>query len=124
MTNGIFERLGAYSYARATTVMSTQSETVFEWSVKLIGTCHVAVGIASKLAPFRTIFRYDQEAIFYYSPDIASEMATDIRRGLTSIHSNLRKPKSGDMVRFKFHPGAKKLIIYWVRKRDSSSTNL
>ena len=125
MTNGIFKRSGTYAYARATTVMSTQSETGFEWSVKLIGT-HFYVGIASKLQPRILICHYDPEAILYHSPGISPRhrISPDIRRGSTTIHSCLGTPQSGDVVRFKFQPDAKKLIIYWVRKRDSSSTNL
>ena len=124
MTNGIFKRSGSYSYARATTVMSTQSSTGFEWSVKLIGRFgrHFAVGIASRLMPETAIYSYDQEAILYYSG--TGNSSSDIKRGSTSIYLCQRTPQSGDVVRFKFQPDTKKLIIYWVRKRVSSSTNL
>lgn len=120
MTNGIFKRSGRYSYARATNMMSTQSETGFEWSVKLIGISKFAVGIASKLHPGTGIDDNDQEAIVYYAYDFIS----DIIRGSTTIYSDLKKVNSGDVIRFKFQPDAKKLIIHWVRNRNSSSANL
>ena len=112
MTNGIFKRSGGFSYARSAIVMSTQSASGFEWTVKLIGTWHLVVGIASKLnEPGTAIYDYDQEAILYYS----GNFSPDIRRGSTSIHSSLGTPQSGDVIRFKFQPNIKKLIIYWVR---------
>ena len=71
MTNGIFKSPGNYSsYARAKNVMSTQSETDFEWSVKLSSTreiTHFYVGIASQLKPGSSIDDADQNAILYYS---------------------------------------------------------
>ena len=100
--------------------MSTQSATGFEWSVRLIGTQRFSIGIASRLEPDTAIYSNDQEAILYY----LGSSSSDIRRGSTTIYSLLGKSRSGDVVRFKFQPDAKKLIIYWVRKIDSSSTYL
>ena len=120
MTNGIFKRSGYNSYARATTVMSTQSETVFAWSVKLIRGAHFAVGIASKLEKDTCIYDFDREAILFH----ADGPFVDIRRGLTKTHSGLKPLHSGDVISFRFQPVIKKLIINWVRTRDSSSTNL
>ena len=120
MINGKFERLDRFAYARAQVVMSTQSATGFEWSVKLIGASFFTVGIASKLEPDKPIDDNDQEAIVYYAYDFVS----DIRRGSTAIYSDLKKVNSGDVIRFKFQPDAKKLIIHWVRNRNSSSANL
>ena len=119
----MFKRSNIRAYARATTMMSTQSATGFEWSVKLIGT-HFYVGIASKLQPRILICHYDPEAILYHSPGISPRhrISPDIRRGSTLIHSCQGTLQSGDVVRFKFQPDAKKLIIYLVR--DSSSTNV
>ena len=49
MTNGIFKRSGDYAATRETNIMSTQSTSDFEWSVKLIysGSTWFFVGIAS-----------------------------------------------------------------------------
>ena len=106
--------------------MSTNSATGFEWSVKLIGTWHFAVGIATMLQRDTTIYTYDQEAILFNANNqrAGGHYSPDIRRGTTTIHSHLRKPRNGDVIRFKFQPDAKRLIIYWVRKKDSSSNNL
>ena len=84
------------------------------------GISRFAVGIASKLHPGTGIDGHDQEAIVYYAYDFVS----DIRRGSTAIYSDLKKVNSGDVIRFKFQPDAKKLFIYWVRNRNSSSANL
>ena len=111
MTKNIFKRSNIRAYARAATMMSTQSATSFEWSVQLIGSSF-AVGIASKLR-MDTVIHADQEAILLHS---TSNWAF-IRRGPIIIYSGLRKAEIGDVVSFKFQPDAKKLIIYWVRNR-------
>ena len=68
MTNGIFKAPEALSlgYARAAVTMSTLSETVFEWSVKLCCRHTFRVGIASRLLPEpKEIFENDENAILY-----------------------------------------------------------
>ena len=91
--------------------MSTQSTSDFEWSVKLIcsGTSHFDVGIAS-IFRFENawIQNYDETAILYISnlPKIISRKNT--------VHSNLPQLTTGDVVRFRFQPQAKKLVIELV----------
>ena len=51
--DGIFKREGGYCYARATEIMSTQSSTGFEWTIKLMKDSIVA-GIASQFKPEET----------------------------------------------------------------------
>lgn len=107
VTNGIFKSPGNYSsYARAKNVMSTQSETDFEWSVKLFSTLF-DVGIASKLEQGSYIVDTDRNAILYYS----NGGTPIIQSGGKIIHSNLGKQKNGDVVRFRFKPQTKKLLI-------------
>ena len=110
MTNGIFKSLGDYSYARAKNVLSTQSETDFEWSVKLFS-MHFDVGIASQLKPGSSIDDADQNAILYNS----NSGALIIKSGGNTVHSNLGKQKNGDVIRFRFKPQTKKLLINLVR---------
>ena len=90
--------------------MSTQSATDFEWSVKCIGDGGFRAGIASQLKPENTfIFDYDDNSILYYNnPPV-------IRNGSTVIHSNLPKWTNGDVIRFRFLPQTKKLLIDLVR---------
>ena len=107
MTNGIFKPSTGYAYARAPGVMSTKSEIGFEWSVKLIGTGSLYVGIASQQNSFGPD---DQNAIEY------STFFNDIRVGSNSMHSNLTSHKNGDVIRFRFQPQSKKLLIDLVRK--------
>ena len=115
MTNGIFKSLLNYGHARATNVMSTQSPTDFEWSVKLVGGWNFSVGIASQLKrDSQFIQRYDQNAILYRSYE---GPLPDIKIGSRVIHSNVTKHKTGDVIRFRFQPHAKKLIIDLVRTR-------
>ena len=117
MTNGIFKRLDPLAYARASTVMSTQSVTTFEWSVKLIGYPSFGIGIASELDPGSYICDHDQEAIMvdaYYVDEDTDY--TDIKRGQAEIYSGLEKPKTEDVIHFKFQPGTKTLVIEWVNK--------
>ena len=69
VTDGIFKREGAWCYARATDIMSTQSATAFEWSIKFMG-FNTYAGIASKFKPEeKFIYQYDPTAIsFHDSP--------------------------------------------------------
>ena len=111
MTNGIFKSSGSYGHARAVNIMSTQSLVDFEWSVKLVGGPEFDVGVASQLKREDScIVDYDQNAIFYHSGEEA-----DIWVGLDVIHDNLTKHQMGDIIRFRFQPHAKKLVIDLVR---------
>ena len=102
-----------YAYARAIDVMSTQSTTDFEWSVRLcnaaFGQCiALQLGIASQLIPQQESIRaYDQNAIMYHSWGVQS-----ITKGEIEIHKD-RVPtyKLGDVIRFAFQPQRKKLVI-------------
>ena len=120
--NGIFKS-DSFGYARATNIMSTKSETDFEWSVKLFGGPDFSVGIASKFRPFLStvntlncnlIYTYDQNAIMY------SSYNADIRVGENSIHANLMEHQSEDVIKFRFQPRTKKLLIDRTR---NSRTN-
>ena len=112
MTDGIFIRDGLSAYARAAEVMSTQSETDFEWSVKLIGDSFFNVGIGSQLKrEDSAIFNYDQNAILYRS----YSDSTVISIGSNKIHRNLPKQETGDVIKFRFEPQRKKLVIDLVR---------
>ena len=116
MTNGIFKSLGDYGYARAINVMSTQSPTDFEWSVKLIGGWRFCVGVASRLERINSfIVEYDQNAILYRSWE---SHLPDIQIGKLVIHGNVTKHQLGDIIRFRFQPHAKKLLIDLVRILD------
>ena len=56
------------AYSRAINVMSTESATDFEWSVKIVGKHHFQVGIASEFKQeMNYINAYDQNAIIYSS---------------------------------------------------------
>ena len=113
MTNGVFKSLDWFSHARAQDVMSTQSATGSEWSVKLIGGGPFYVGIAS-------IIRTEESKIFSYDPNSVLYCTSyrDIRVGSKKLHSNLTLHKDGDVIRFRFQPQTKKLLIDfvdWVR---------
>ena len=111
MTNGVFNPSDSYAYARAAKIMSTKSETEFEWSLKLMGTGYIAVGIASQSPPKSSeIYDSDQNAILYTNPN------STIKTGSNVIHSGLRKCATGDIICFRFQPHVKKLVIYLVRK--------
>ena len=113
MTNGIFKSSENYGSARATHVMSTQSSTDFEWSVKLVGGWNFCVGIASQLKrESRSISTYDQNAILYRSYE---RLKPDIQIGPHLIHRDVTKHQNGDVIRFRFQPHAKKLLIDLVR---------
>ena len=108
--NGIYKRMGNYGFARAAEVMSTESATSFEWSLKHIGT-FFRVGIASTLRREGTnIFNYDENAILYHC-DYSSHGRPEIKMGSNTIHSNLTTHKKGDVINFSFQPDAKKLVI-------------
>ena len=112
MTDGIFKRNAGWTYARATETMSTQSETDFEWSVKLIGDRYFYVGIASQLKRENSLIEnYDQNAILYYC-HFSSPV---IQIGENIIHENLPEQKTGDVIQFRFEPQRKKLGIDLVR---------
>ena len=50
------------SYARATEIMSTQSSTGFEWSIRVMNS-YICAGIASQFKPEgKFIFNYDQDS--------------------------------------------------------------
>ena len=91
--------------------MSTQSPTDFEWSLKLIGGSLFCAGIASELRREDSyIDDYDENAIlywFYDNPDDESEILV----GSSTVHANLKKHESGDVIRFRFQPKRKKLLI-------------
>ena len=113
MINGIFKTSRACGYARVTTVMSTESSTDFEWSVKLVGGWNFYVGIASQLKQRNEyIETYDRNAILYRS---YKDHKPDIQVGSHVIHPDVTKHKTGDVIRFRFQPHAKKLLIDLVR---------
>ena len=119
MTDGIFKISGLFGYARAAVVMSTQSETVFEWSVKLTANQYgnYRVGIASKLVPGdRNIFEYDEHAILYND-------YKGISVGGNTIHSNPDGHKNGDVVHFRVQPQTKTFVVRLVRISKLSPTN-
>lgn len=110
MTNGIFKRLGKLAYALAADVMSTQSATCFEWSVKLVGV-GFRVGIVSQLKTGESFDFHgnDKNAILYNLKFHASSKS--ITNGSKIIYSNLPEHKDEDVIRFRFQSHAKKLII-------------
>jgi len=104
VTNNVFKPSDYCAYARASDVMSTQSSTNFEWTVKLIGRGDFIVGIASQLKPTnKFIFGYDQDSILYF------DNWRRIQMGRNKIHENVFR--SGDIIHFKFEPSRKKLVI-------------
>ena len=110
MTNGIFKRLNSHAYARTKNSMSTQSATVFEWSVKLIGSSLFNAGIATQFQrESLNLEVYDENAILY------RPIKRAIVLGSNTIHSNLTEHKTGDIISFKFQPHTKKLVINSVR---------
>ena len=118
MTNGIFKRSGSCGATRATNIMSSQSTSDFEWSVKLIcsGFPFFDVGIASifKLRN-STIAGYDETAILYRSYITQFAGSSNIMSRKNQVHSNLPQLTTGDVIRFRFQPKKKKLIIELVR---------
>ena len=115
----MFKAIGHLSYARAPEVMYTRSAIDFEWSVKLIGYGSFYVGIASQLKLENScIYSYDQNSILY------STNYMDIRVGSNTIHPNLTEHKNGDVIRFRFQPRTKKLLIDLVGANIFSTPNL
>ena len=112
MTNGIFKAVGQYGYARAATVMSTKSETDFEWSVKLLCNTPIRVGIGSQLLNLgdADIFYRDENAILYNS---SGKLGISV--GTNKIHFHPAQHKSGDVIHFRFQPRTKKFYIHLVR---------
>ena len=110
MTYDIFKPLDYCAYIRATNVMSTESTTDYEWSVKVAGSAKIYVGIVSELSVPRDsdIYYGDQNAIIY------SHRTSSIIMGPKTIHSKL-KHKTGDIIRFRFQSDIKKLLIDLVR---------
>ena len=111
MTSGIFKRSGELGATRATNIMSTQSTSDFEWSVKLIctGPTSFDVGIASIFKMENAAIKdYDETAILYRS-------AAQIISRKNTVHSNLPQYTTGDVIRFRFQPQIKNLIIELVR---------
>ena len=108
------------SFARAPDVMCTRSAIDFEWSVKLIGAGSFYVGIASrfKQEEHTWIYSYDKNSILYGTHYM------DIRVGSNTVHSNLMAHKNGDVIRFRFQPRTKKLLIDLVRANIFSLPNL
>ena len=121
MTNGIFKSLNWLSHARAQNFMSTQSTNGFEWSVKLIGVGFFNVGIASMIKPEESLISlYDPNSVLYCTKGTSKEVKKTskdvyIKVGSKKLHSNLTKHKDGDVIRFRFQPQTKKLLIDLVR---------
>ena len=113
MAGGKFEKDGCFAYARAKEIMSTQSETDFEWSVKLVGYQYFSVGIASQLKPEDSyISKYDNNAIVYYSNLLSPIIQVE---SIRTIHENLPEQNTGDVIKFRFETQRKKLVIDLVR---------
>ena len=94
--------------------MSTQSETVFEWSVNLLCNNGFRVGIASQLRQeANEIYGYDENAILYGTQKGATNPGITV--GSNQIHSYPAKPKDGDVVHFRFQPQTKKFVVRLVR---------
>ena len=107
MTKGRFKDLDFCAFARATDLMSTQSPLCFEWSVRCTGNMFM-VGIASQHErENKFIFDYDKNAILLFT----NGYSTMIKMGKEIMHSNLTEHKAGDIIRFRFQPHAKKLLI-------------
>ena len=96
--------------------MSTQSPTDFEWSVKIINDGDFCVGIASELHRGEECYidEYDKHAITYWGCD-----EPGIFCGAATVHSDLKEHESGDVIRFRFQPKRKKLLIYLVSFRKT-----
>ena len=109
VTNGIY-KANRFGYARGAVIMSTQGETVFEWSVKLISRgSGFRVGIASQLQQdYRNIFDYDENAILYTTKH------SGICIGSNKIHSEPGY-KDGDVFDFRFQPQTKQFVVRLVR---------
>ena len=92
--------------------MSTRSPTDFKWSVKVIHGSSFCVGIASKLnRKYSYIDEYDSNAILYYCWSQSESGIGNLCNGMGIVHSDLKEYKSGDVIRFRFKPQRKKLLI-------------
>ena len=93
--------------------MSTNSENDFEWSVKLFGEWGFEVGIASLQIKQKNdwICWYDQNAVLYNSYNLGSMITV----GSNHTHDDLPMHEDGDIIRFRFQPQTKKLVIDLVR---------
>ena len=111
MKDGIFK--SGNPRARAAEVMSTKSENDFKWSVKLVGEYGFEVGIASVQLNQENdwISWCDRNAVLYSSCNCES----GITIGKHEIHKDLPEHKKGDVIRFRFQPQRKKLVIDLVR---------
>ena len=112
MSDGVFKANARCAYAWAAYVMSTESETDFEWSVKIIGDKWFEIGIASELKRGEYIHKHDQNAILYFFDNTS---IAGIAIGSDDVHENLPEHRTGDVIRFRFQPQRKKLAIYLVR---------
>ena len=95
--------------------MSTESETNFEWSVKLICAGNFNVGIASHLDPKQKDMCHFENTISYTN----ANNQTSIKIGSKVVHVDVAKYKSGDVIRFRFQPHAEKLFIDLVSNCQS-----
>ena len=85
----------------------------FEWSVKLIGIGYFYVGIASMLKTEESkIYSYDQNSVLYGTNHRNIRVGSKTR---FELYSNLPEHKDGDVIRFRFKPQTKKLLIDLVR---------
>ena len=123
MKDGIFKSEAGLAFARAPEVMSTQSETDFEWSVKIIddwsSNGRIVVGIGSQFKREESLIRKfisldDQNAILY---NTMINYSSHISIGciVTVEHQNLPERKPGDVIRCRFKPRRKKFVIHLVR---------
>ena len=113
VTNGIFKRINTLAYAQAADLMSTKSAADFVWCVKLLGSADFNVGITSRYTGIPpNIFGYDENAVlFSYNNGMPK-----IIIGSDTIYSNVTV---GDVIRFRFRPEQKKLVINLVRAYKS-----
>lgn len=99
--------------------MSTKSETDFEWSIKCFGT-NFRVGITSMLKTENVLIcEYDPNSIVYHT-QYGSPV---ILAGSTLIHRTGPSYQTGDVIRFRFQPQKKKLLIDLVRILMSPTSN-
>ena len=103
----MFKSSDFFGFARAANVMSTKSQTDFEWSVEIITCGYFCVGIASELQREEChLDEYDKNAILY-----AGHSPPEINIGMSTVHSDPKVHESGDVFRFRFQPKRKKFLI-------------
>ena len=108
------KKANVYGYARAAVDMSSQSETVFKWSVKVLCDRGFRVGIASQLRQeVEEIYGYDENAILYGTQKGVTNPGFTV--GSNQIHSYPAKPKNGDVIHFRFQPKTNELVVRLVR---------